>query len=99
MTKCPQCGGNLYPDGCRLCPMFEAAAAPGGTPASGWPLVSSALGVHPRQVKAANERNRKHGVNVQYDPKTGRAHIPDRGERGKLLKLERMHDNNSFTGN
>lgn len=65
--------------------------------ASCWPMTSQALAVHPEQVGEANERNRVHGVGVQYDP-TGLAHIPDRAERKKLLRLEGKHDNNGGYG-
>lgn len=64
---------------------------------SGWPMRSEALAVHPKQVAEANARNRRHGVNVTYDAE-GFAIIPDRNERRKLLRLEGMHDKNSFTG-
>lgn len=62
-----------------------------------WPMVSEALAVHPSQVATANARNKRHGVNVVYD-KNGAAHIPDRGERKRLLKLEGFHDNNGGYG-
>jgi hypothetical protein len=69
-----------------------------GVPASAcWPMKSVALAVHPDQVAEATERNRAHGVNVTYDA-TGMAEIPDRGERKKLLRLERMHDNHGGYG-
>lgn len=64
-----------------------------------WPLTSEALAVHPKQVREANERNKKNGINVQYDPATGNAVIPDRAERRRLLKLEGLVDKHSFYGN
>lgn len=70
----------------------------GGTPLSGWPMKSEALAVHPDQVDEANERNKRAGVNVEYEPGTGVPTIPDRGERRKLLKLEGFFDKDSFTG-
>lgn len=54
---------------------------------------SDALAVHPDQVELAEQRNKLHGVNVAYDREDGRAIIPDRNERRKLLKLEKFHDN------
>ncbi len=57
-----------------------------------WPQISQAFGVHPKQVAAANARNKRHGVHVQYEPK-GLAHIPDRGARRDLSRLEGMTDN------
>lgn len=68
-----------------------------GLALSGWPLISDAMGVHPKQVEQANARNKRHGVNVTYK-KNGQAVIPDRGERRKLLKLEGFVDRSSFTG-
>lgn len=63
-----------------------------------WPMTSEALAVHPNQVAKANKRNKEHGVNVVYDPKTGCAVLPDRGERKRLLKLEGFHDNRGGYG-
>lgn len=60
-------------------------------------MVSEGLAVHPKQVEQANARNRRHGVNVVYDQK-GMAHIPDRTERKRLLRLEGMHDNSGGYG-
>lgn len=77
----------------------EASAQVGGHSCSSrcWPMTSKALAVHPSQVKQANARNRKHGVSVVYD-QTGTAHIPDRGERRRLLRLEGMHDHHGGYG-
>lgn len=52
---------------------------------------SEALAVHPKQVKEANERSKRHNLGVVYDAK-GLAHIPDRAARKRLLKLEGVHD-------
>lgn len=60
---------------------------------SGWPMVSDALAVHPKQVDQANARAKRHGIQVQYRP-DGRPVIPDASNRYKLLKLEAFHDNN-----
>lgn len=82
---------------------FDAAfpAKPLGEPATssltGWPLVSSALAVHPSQVEAANARNARHGIAARYDRK-GKAVIPDRGDRKRLMRLEGMHDNEAGYG-
>lgn len=62
-----------------------------------YPMVTEALGVHPEQVAEANARNKAHGVNVTYD-EDGRGHIPDAAERKKLLRLEKVHGNNSYYG-
>ncbi len=66
---------------------------------AGWRnFKSDGLAVHPDQVDLATERNRLHGVNVTYDREYGRAIIPDRHERKKLLKVERFHDNDGGYG-
>lgn len=56
-----------------------------------WPLLSEAMAVHPKQVKEAQARAKRHGINVVYQ-KDGRVLIPDRAERKRLLKLEGFHD-------
>lgn len=52
---------------------------------------SEALACDPSQVAEMNERNRVNGVGARYD-KDGIAHIPDRADRRRLLKLEGYHD-------
>jgi hypothetical protein len=97
-VKCETCGGVVQADGCRLCPMFATGATPGGKrPSTYQGFASRAMAVHRSQVAEADERNRRHGVNVRYDPATGNAMIPDAGERKKLMKLEGMVDHDSFT--
>jgi hypothetical protein len=61
-----------------------------------WPMKNEALAVHPRQVEAMNARNKRHGINVQYEPKWGMAIIPDEGEYKKLRRLEGVHLNNAY---
>jgi hypothetical protein len=61
-----------------------------------WPMKMEALAVHPDQVEQMNARNKRHGINVQYEPKYGMAIIPDEGEYKKLRKLEQVHHNNAF---
>ncbi len=56
-----------------------------------WPMVSEALAVHPDQVEAARARAKRHGVSVEYMA-DGRAVLPDRNERRRLLRLEGFHD-------
>ncbi len=73
-------------------PLPEAGQAPpASVSCSAWPLISDALAVHPKQVAEANARNRKAGVHVTYQA-DGRAVLPDRNERRKLLRLEGCHD-------
>lgn len=75
---------------------LEGGVALGAGTGSGWPMLGEALAVHPKQVEQANERAKRHGINVTYCPKTGRVHIPDNGAYRKLLKLEGKHHNNSY---
>lgn len=72
----------------------------GEVPGAGhcWPMKCEALAVHPSQVEQMNERNKKHGVNVQYEPKHGLAVIPDEAAYRRLRKLEGVHHNNSYNG-
>jgi hypothetical protein len=95
-AKC-KCGAEKTAGPCKLCDMFAAAAAPGGTGTTGWPMVSNALSVSPRQAAAANARAKAHGIGVVYDSK-GKCHISDRGNRKKLMRLEGMHDNHGGYG-
>ena len=59
--------------------------------ASLWPLRSEALAVSPRQVEAANERNRRHGIATRYN-RNGTAIIPSAADRAKLIRLEGFRD-------
>ncbi len=63
----------------------------------GWPKTSIVMGVHPKSVRAANERNIAAGVGVRY-LENGRAVVPDRNEQKKLLKLRKMHNNDGGYG-
>ncbi len=69
----------------------------GTVPGAGhcWPLKCEALACHPTQVKALNERNKKHGINVEYDRK-GFAIIPDQAAYRRLMKAEGVHQNNCY---
>ena len=95
---CKKCGGTIHRGVCLLCPMFASGRTPGGTTTSGWPMYSEALAVDPSQVEEANARNKRHGVPVVYDPKNGKAVIPDRAARKKLLRLEGRHDKQGTYG-
>ena len=65
---------------------------------TGWAdFTSEALAVHPDQVGEANERAKRHGLGTKYD-RNGFAHIPDRADRKRLLRLEGMHDNHGGYG-
>jgi hypothetical protein len=70
----------------------------GNTPGI-WPMKSDALAVHPEQIPLVLERNKRHGLtSVEYDPKDGRAIIPDRGARRMLNRIEKFHDNEGCYG-
>lgn len=99
---CKQCGGTVHGPTCKLCELFAANSGEGESVPSGhlpscWPMLSDACAVHPKQIKQANERNRRHGVKVTYNAK-GQAVIPDRHERKKLLKLEGFRDRSGTYG-
>lgn len=81
---------------------FDMPDKPVGCPLAGhqpacWPLVSDALAVHPDQIAEATTRNKRHGVSVGYLP-DGRAVLPDRHERSKILRLEGFHDKSAGYG-
>ncbi len=69
----------------------------GNTPVC-WPMKSDALAVHPSQIPEVMERNRKHGLYIEYDPKDGRPILPDQGAKRELLKISKVHDNNGGYG-
>ncbi len=79
----------------------KAAGVPmlSGNSLTGWPMKSDALAVHPEQIPLVLERNKRHGLTtVDYDPKDGRAIIPDRGARRMLNKIEGYHDKHGGYG-
>lgn len=61
------------------------------------PLKSDALAVHSSQIEAVKARNKKHGINVDYD-KQGRPVFTDAGQRRALMRLEGVRQMNSYTG-
>jgi hypothetical protein len=69
-----------------------------GNTSSCWPMKSDAMAVHPKDIQKAMERNRKHGVYVEYDPEDGRAILPDQGAKRELMKIEKVHDKNGGYG-
>lgn len=74
----------------RLLPDGECGTGAAHQPAC-WPMESQALAVHPKQVEAANERAKRHGIDVRYE-KNGTAVIGSRHARKRLLRLEGFHD-------
>ena len=79
--------------------MFEPGHVPScaGNTTTCWPMYSEAMAVHPEQIPEAMERNKKHGVYVEY-AKDGRAKLMDRGQRKALMRIEGYHDNNGGFG-
>lgn len=51
------------------------------------PVKSEALAVHPSQVQKVLERNRKHGVHIDYDHQ-GRPIFKSSGDQRSLLEIE-----------
>lgn len=62
------------------------------------PIQSDALAVHPSQITEAVERNRRHGLHIDYNPVDGRPILKDRDQRRRLMKIERVHDNSGGYG-
>lgn len=62
------------------------------------PCKSNALAVHPTQIEQARARNKRHGINVDYEAHSGRPIFTDSGQRRKLMKLEGVRDRNSYFG-
>lgn len=75
----------------------DKMGAPGGHAASCWPMKSEALACHPDQVVDHNERNRSKGIGARYNA-DGTCVIESRGDRKKLLRLEKMHDKSGGYG-
>lgn len=76
----------------------EPGDSPGGASASGWPMKSEAMAVGVHQIDQAEARNKRHGINVTYDRRTGEAIIPDRAERKKLIKFHGFFDKDGGYG-
>lgn len=68
-----------------------------GPAASGWPILSEALAVHPSQVAEAQESARARGVPTQFLP-DGRAVLRDRDHRRRYLKAYGFFDRNGGYG-
>lgn len=95
--QCKTCGAVLQKGKCNLCPMFATGETPGGTTTAGWPMVSKAISVHKEQAAEANDLMKSHNIGVKFDA-NGDAHIPDRGERKRALKVLGRHDNDGSYG-
>ncbi|HPP02744.1 MAG TPA: hypothetical protein PLX83_19330 [bacterium] len=60
-----------------------------------WPLLSDAAGVHPSQIREAEEHATRNGVPTQFTP-DGRAIFTSPTHRRKYLKLIGLVDKNSY---
>lgn len=69
----------------------------GGTPAEGWPLLSTAMGVHPDQREWAYNDSCAKGVPTQFAA-DGRAIFTDRNHRARFLKAHGFRDNDAGYG-
>ena len=69
----------------------------GGTPANGWPILSDAMGVHPRQRQKAYEESVAKGVPTEF-AHDGRAILRDRTHRAKFIKALGDHDHDGGYG-
>lgn len=83
---------EVYEDAFPDKPLDLSHAAEGSRP---WcrAIESDGAAVHPRQIKAAMERNRKHGLHIDYNPQDGRPIFKDRDQRRRLLRIEGFRDN------
>ena len=78
-------------------PKRSLAVPPAGPALTGWPIVSDALAVHPKQVKEAEAAARKHGVPTEFTP-LGQPILRDRNHRRRYMKVRGVYDRHSFTG-
>lgn len=69
----------------------------GGTPTNGWPILSDAVGVHPRQRQKAYEESVAKGVPTEF-AHDGRAILRDRTHRAKFIKALGYHDHDGGYG-
>lgn len=60
------------------------------------PILSNALGYHPRQVPAARAHFEKLGLDPQKVQDSGKVALTGMNDRRKVLKRMGMHDNNCF---
>lgn len=65
--------------------------------AAGWPMTSNAMGVHPSQVRQAEEHSRRMGVPTHYTP-TGEPILTSRSHRRRYAHAIGMYDRNAGYG-
>lgn len=61
-------------------------------------ILSDALAVHPEQIPEVMERNRKHGLEIEYNTEDGRPVLLSRDQRRRLMKIEGVHDRDGGYG-
>jgi hypothetical protein len=61
----------------------------------GWPIESSAAGVHPDEVPDMKKIDAKHGVPTEYT-KDGDPSFTGPEHRRKYMKVHKMHDRNCY---
>ena len=64
----------------------------------GWPLMSSALGCHPSQVKEMYDHSVEIGVPTHFDSQTGKCKLLSRAHRRDYMKANGVHDNDGGIG-
>ncbi len=75
--------------------ILKRVYVPCGTPATGWPLRSAAMGVGEDQIAEQTKYDREMGVPTEY-AKNGDAIYRDANHRRKHMKLHGMIDRDSF---
>ena len=76
----------------------SCGGAPGGTPTTGWPILSDALAVHPEQIEEAKKDAAMRGIDVDFVPEDGRAVLRDRDHRRRMLRAYGFHDRDGGYG-
>lgn len=94
---------EYYLDGAKVSRQKFRAACPDAkktgfmASAAKYPIESVGLGVHPSQIKAAEEAAAKKGVKLEFT-KDGKAILRDRGHRRDVLRATGYHDHNGGYG-
>lgn len=61
-----------------------------------WPMKSLSLAVHPTQVAEANQHLKENGCSARHSP-DGIMHIPDAGDKKRVMRAKNARDWDSFT--
>ena len=78
-------------------PLPEQGGVFAGPALSGWPLISDALKVHPKQIELAKKMDKDRGVHVDYTS-AGQPIFQNREHRRQFLRAHGKIDRNSYTG-